>query len=98
MLVPLFPNHVRYEDHCLIVQRINLIERLSIRFLKQPDKRKIKLDKFGAFVAERLTGQKSVEEIVSELQSAFGEEAEPTVPRLAKFLEILEANEWLKWK
>ncbi|MBM6997170.1 hypothetical protein IM700_016040 [Paenibacillus sp. DXFW5] len=27
----------------------------------------------------------------------FGESAEPLMPRLSKFIEILEANDWLIW-
>lgn len=97
-LVPLLPDHVRLGENCLLVERNNWAEKFSIRFLKQPSIRTIKLDKFGAFVVERIAEQKNVEEIMASLQEHFGEEAEPALPRLKKFLEILEVNEWLMWK
>ena len=82
----------------MIVQRTNFVERLTIRFLKQPAFRRIKLDKFGKFVIEQMKYHKDVHKISEEMIEHFGEEAEPALPRLVKFLEILEVHEWIIWE
>lgn len=98
-MVPLLREKVRYDEGeaLLIVDRSNLVERFSIRYLKQPSVRKIKLDTFGSFVIKQTLANKTVEEISQCLSEQFGEEAEPALPRLMKFLEILESQEWIRW-
>src|SRR4051812_37347836 len=81
----------------LIIQRTNFVERMTIRFFKQPAVRRIKLDEFGAYVIQQMEFRKNVQQISEAMLDHFGEEAEPTLPRLIKFLEILEVHEWIKW-
>ncbi|SDM92000.1 Coenzyme PQQ synthesis protein D (PqqD) [Fictibacillus solisalsi] len=81
----------------LMIPRTNPIEKLSIRFLKQPSFFPVKLDELGAFVAEQIDGVKTIDEISSNLSAEFGEKASPVVPRLAKFIEMLEVNDWITW-
>ncbi|OIK12880.1 PqqD family protein [Bacillus sp. MUM 13] len=101
-MVPLLEDRVRLEsdaaDSFLVISRTNLIERFSIKFLKQPGFRRIKLDKFGAFAIGQMQHHKNVEQISNDMLLHFGEEADPSLPRLVKFLEILEAHDWLKWE
>ncbi|SFD55575.1 Coenzyme PQQ synthesis protein D (PqqD) [Bacillus sp. OV194] len=82
----------------LMIPRTNPIERLSIRFLKQPSFFPVKLDALGTFVAAQIDGTKKIEDIAAGLERAFGEEAAPVVPRLAKFIEMLEMNDWIIWR
>ncbi|MCK6258155.1 PqqD family protein [Fictibacillus sp. KIGAM418] len=82
----------------LMIPRTNPLERLSIRFFKQPSFLPVKLDALGAFVAAQIDGTKKIEDIAAGLERAFGEEAAPVVPRLAKFIEMLEMNEWIIWR
>lgn len=102
-MVPLLESRVtlEYESSLdigfLIIQRTNFVERLTIRFLKQRAFRKIKLDKFGRFAVEQMEYHKTVHEISEAMIEHFGEEAEPALPRLVKFLEILEVHEWIIW-
>ena len=39
-----------------------------------------------------------MEEIAEGLAETFGEEAEPVLPRLVKYLQIVEANGWVRMK
>lgn len=103
-MVPLLESRVTLEydsssdSGLLIIQRTNFVERLTIRFLKQRAFRKIKLDKFGKFAVEQMDHHKTVHEISEAMIEHFGEEAEPALPRLVKFLEILEVHEWIVWE
>ncbi|MGE7601701.1 PqqD family protein [Peribacillus sp. NPDC097675] len=103
-MVPLLESRVTFEcdsssdTGLLIIQRTNFVERLTIRFFKQRAFRKIKLDKFGRFAIEQMDHRKNVHEISEAMIEHFGEEAEPSLPRLVKFLEILEVHEWITWE
>jgi hypothetical protein len=82
----------------VLVPRTNFLERLSVRFLGQPAFRRIRLDALGTFVLSHCDGQHRVKEIGDQLAERFGREAEPVLPRLAKFLEIVEMNGFIEWK
>lgn len=82
----------------LIIQRTNIVERFTIRFFRQPAVRRIKLDKFGLFVIEQLDDHKNVQQIAEEMSEHFGEEADPALPRLVKFLQVLEVYDWIIWE
>ncbi|MUG89185.1 hypothetical protein GNP92_22965 [Paenibacillus timonensis] len=45
----------------------------------------------------RCNGTHTVGEIAEVVLAKFGESAEPFMPRLSKFIEILEVNDWLIW-
>lgn len=100
-LIPVLEDRVTYKKQSseafLFIQRDNWVERFSIRFLKQPATRKIKLDRFGSFVVSQIDGQKNVEEIATLIEKELGEEAQPYIPRLTKFFQILDSQEWIKW-
>lgn len=82
----------------LIVPRTSWLERLSIRFLKQPSERRIQLDALGSFVMRQCDGQKQVDEIGQLVEAEFGEQAQPTLPRLVKFLQTVEAMGWIHYR
>lgn len=81
----------------LFVPRTSWLERLSIRFLKQPSERHIHLDALGSFVMRQCDGQKPVNEISQLIEAKFGEQAQPTLPRLVKFLQTIEAMGWIQF-
>jgi hypothetical protein len=102
-MVPVLDTKVHYHEEkgksgCLVIDRTSFLERLSIKYLKQPSVRKIHLDKFGSFTVKQFEEYKTVDVITKEMQQQFGEEAEPALPRLLKFLQTLEAHEWIKWE
>ncbi|GGE45545.1 hypothetical protein GCM10011391_25470 [Pullulanibacillus camelliae] len=76
----------------LIIPRITPIERLAIRWFHQPKAHWLKLDELGRFVLTCCDGTQSVSDIQKQLIQTFGAEAEPTLPRLVKFLQILDAH------
>ncbi|MBA4493725.1 PqqD family protein [Paenactinomyces guangxiensis] len=82
----------------LVIPRTSLLEKFSVRFLKQPPYLRIRLDRLGSFVLARCNGKHQVEQIQQQVAERFGEEAEPVLPRLLKFLEMVEANGWINWK
>lgn len=80
----------------LLIPRDSWLERLSVRWLQQPQTIKVKLDPLGSFVLSQCDGERTVEEIAHGLTETFGEEAEPVLPRLVKYLQIAEANGWVR--
>lgn len=79
------------------VPRQSWIERQAVRFLKQPAVIKVSLDELGSAVVSRCDGAHTVSDIADGLRDGFGEAAEPLLPRLVKFIEVMEANGWLDW-
>ncbi|MGC4377773.1 PqqD family protein [Fictibacillus sp. Mic-4] len=82
----------------LVIPRTNPIERFSVRFLKQPQERKVKLDQLGSFVISHINGKRPVNELAALVEERFGKSAAPVLPRLVKFMQIIEANGWIEWK
>ena len=82
----------------LVVPRTNWLERLFIRLLKQPSERRIHLDALGSFVLQQCDGIRRVHEIGQLLEDHFGEQAKPTLPRLVKFLQTIEAMGWIQFR
>ncbi|KZZ85382.1 PqqD family peptide modification chaperone [Bacillus sp. SJS] len=102
-LVPLLANHVELQmkdggKGVLIVQRANWAERFSIRFLKQPSFRTIQMDEYGTYALSQMKNDATVADLANAMSAHFGEDAEPVLPRLTKFIQILESQEWLVWK
>ncbi|SFX42323.1 Coenzyme PQQ synthesis protein D (PqqD) [Thermoactinomyces sp. DSM 45891] len=99
---PLLRSHFQIEKNeenqnlCkVLLPRMSWIERFSIRFLNQPLMIKVQLDSLGSFVIQRCEGVQTVQQISDDLLNQFGEEAEPILPRLATFLEMIEVNGWI---
>jgi len=86
------------ESSTLIVPRTSWIEKMSVRFFKQPESIKVDVTGLGSFVLDRCDGEHNVQEIAEQLSFQYGEEAEPVIPRLVKYLEIVEMNGWITWK
>ncbi|HET7578849.1 MAG TPA: PqqD family protein [Bacillales bacterium] len=82
----------------LIIPRNNWLERLSVRFLNQPEAIKVRLDELGSFVLTRCDGKWNVNEIATGLEGEFGENAKPILPRLVKYLQMVEMNGWIFWE
>lgn len=82
----------------LVVPRSNFVERMSVRFFNQPDSIKVRLDSLGNYVLSHCDGTTTVSDIADGLEEEFGEDAKPILPRLVKFLQMVEANDWIFWK
>ncbi|QKG83760.1 PqqD family protein [Kroppenstedtia pulmonis] len=92
---PLLKDAYRLVEGELLVPRTGWLERFSIRFMKQPDTIRVRLDDLGCFVVSRCDGKTTVSEIADELEGFFGEKAQPVLPRLVQYMRILEANGWI---
>lgn len=79
----------------LVVPRTGWLERLSVRWLGQPEAIRVQLDELGSFVLSRCDGTRTVQELAEALDQAFGRKAEPVLPRLVQFLRMVEANGWI---
>lgn len=82
----------------LEVSRSGWMERISIRYFKQPAVIRVELDSLGRTVLQHCDGSHTVGQIADMLASRFGKDAEPVLPRLVKFLQIVEMNGWIGWK
>ncbi|MDN9009286.1 PqqD family protein [Brevibacillus laterosporus] len=82
----------------VIIPRDSWLERLSVRYLGQPAVFRIKLDTLGSYVIARCTGSHTVAEIAEEIRHEFGEQAEPVLPRLSQFLQMIDSNQWVTWR
>jgi hypothetical protein len=96
--ITLRQNQDNKEIYQVCVPRTNLLERFSIKFLKQPTHHSIRLDQLGSFVIGMCDGQHPVEELEKKVADAFGQCASPVRERLLTFLSILEANGWIEWR
>ncbi len=88
----------RDENNLVTIELENkgLLNRLCQLIFLKPKKSFIHLDKLGSFIWERLDGKMSTEKLAEAISESFGEEAEPTLPRLAKYLEILHSYNFIE--
>lgn len=81
----------------VVIPRTSWIEKISIRFLRQPTHIRVRLDELGSFAISCCDGNHTVSQIERKMVERFGAKAEPALPRLVKFLEMVEANGWIDW-
>ncbi len=81
----------------LEIENKGIFNRLAQRFLKKPKISYIHLDKFGSFVWVQIDGKRNIVEIGDLVYKEFGEEAQPLYERLAKYFQILESYNFIKW-
>lgn len=63
--------------------------------LSKPNFR-VKLDAYGSFVWSQCDGNTTVAEMAEKMREQFGEKAEPLYDRIAKFLQRLEREDFLR--
>lgn len=80
------------DTEMLIIPRTGWIEKIGVKWLHQPPEHRYHLDDLSSFVLKRCNGDHTVSQIEAELRETFGENAEPTLNRLVKFLQILDNN------
>ncbi|GAB6989010.1 PqqD family protein [Paenibacillus pini] len=81
----------------LLLPRRSWLEKQSVKFLRQPAVVQVHLDPLGSEFIDSCNGQLTVRDIADRIYNKYGEEAEPLLPRITKFIEILEINDWLTW-
>lgn len=57
---------------------------------------RVKLDAYGSFVWNQCDGNTTVAEMAERMREQFGEKVEPLYDRIAKFLQRLEREDFLR--
>lgn len=77
------------EDELVTVILPKFKNKLAVQFISPRIKSsvfKIKLDKFGSDVWQRMNGKKKVHQIIKDVIHKFGDEIQPAEERVTKFL------------
>ena len=70
--------------------------RLAGKLFRRSSHIKVKLDDLGSAVWRLIDGTRDFRQIGEQIQSSFGEEAQPVYPRLEEFLGILVRNRFIR--
>ena len=79
----------------ILIENKGIYNRIAQKLLKKPRVSRITLEKFGSFIWRQVDGTCSVYEISGLVSEEFGEEAEPLIERLVKYLRILQNNRFI---
>lgn len=79
----------------ILIENKGIYNRIAQKLLKKPRVSRITLEKFGSFIWQQIDGMHSVYEISGLVSEKFGEEAEPLMERLVKYLRILQNNRFI---
>lgn len=82
----------------LEIENNGIANRIAQKLLKKPKVSYIHLDKFGSFVWNCIDDEKSIIDIGKDVETEFGEEANPLYERLAKFFQILKSYNFISFK
>lgn len=82
----------------LEIRNTGLFNRFAQKFFKRPKISYVHLDEMGSFVWPLIDGEKNLIEIGEYVEEHFGEKAEPLFERLAKYFQILESYNFIKFK
>lgn len=82
----------------LDVENKGIMNRIAQKLFRKPKITHIHLDEIGSFVWPMIDGQKKIMDYGIFLEEHFGEKAQPTYERLAKYFQILESYGFVEWK
>ena len=82
----------------LDIENTGVMNRIAQKLLKKPKVSHIHLDEIGSFVWPLIDGEKKIADFGAYMEEHFGEKAQPTYERLAKFFQILESYRFVEWK
>lgn len=68
---------------------------IAQKLFKRPPVSHIDLDEYGSYVWRQMDGKRNVHEISKLVSAQFGKDAEPVVPRLVKYIQILYQNKFI---
>ena len=78
------------------VSHTGFFDRIA-QLLGRPKQSRIALDQYGSFIWELIDGERSVYAISEAVRERFGAEAEPLLPRLIRYFEILREHRFIDW-
>lgn len=74
-----------------------IFNKIAQVLLKKPKISFIHLDEMGSFIWPLLDGKTDIIELGEKVKEHFGEKAEPLYERLAKYIQILESYNFIKF-
>lgn len=74
-----------------------VFNKLAQVILKKPKISYIHLDEMGSFIWPLIDGETDIIELGEKVKEHFGEKAEPLYERLAKYIQILESYDFIKF-
>ncbi len=81
----------------LEIENKGVFNTIAQKLFKKPRISYIHLDELGSFVWQRLCGDKTIIVLGEDVKEEFGEKANPLYERLAKYFQILESYNFIKW-
>ena len=82
----------------IFIENRGVFNRIAQKLLKKPKVSQLHLEEMGSFIWPLIDGEKSVYDIGQLVKEAFGEKAEPLYPRLAKYIQMLDAYGFIEKK
>lgn len=82
----------------LDIENKGVFNKIAQKLLKKPKVSHVHLDEIGSFVWSLIDGEKTIMDFGEPLEEYFGEKAQPTYERLAKYFRILESYGFIEWK
>ncbi|WP_010293270.1 PqqD family protein [Clostridium senegalense] len=84
------------ESVTIIVFRNSPFEKLLNKIFRKPKVVRIELESIGSKVWNLCDGNRNIYEISEKIKEEYGEKIEPAIPRLLKYLTILNNNGYIK--
>lgn len=81
----------------LEVENKGVFNRIAQKLFKKPKISYVHLDETGSFIWPLLDGEKSIIDLGKLVEEKFGEKANPLYERLAKYIQILESYNFIKF-
>ncbi|MCI6675429.1 MAG: PqqD family protein [Clostridiales bacterium] len=70
---------------------------IAQKLYKRPRFSKIKLDELGSFIWKQMDGKRTIYEISFLVKEQFGDKAEPLLPRLTQYFQLLYRNHFIDY-
>ncbi|MBQ8331650.1 MAG: PqqD family protein [Clostridia bacterium] len=100
--IPLRPEQIPWsmDDKGIVtldIENRGAVNRIAQVLLRKPKVSHIHLDEQGSFVWSLVDGEMDIAAMGVLVEERFGEKAQPTYPRLAKFFQILDSYGFIEW-
>ena len=82
----------------LEIENKGVFNRIAQKLFKKPKISYVHLDEMGSFIWPIIDGEKNIIDLGKEVESHFGEKANPIYERIAKNFRILESYNFIKFK
>lgn len=82
----------------LEIENKGLFNWIAQKIFKKPKISYVHLDEMGSYIWPLIDGEKNIIELGKDVQTQFGEKAQPLYERLATYFRILESYNFIIWK